>query len=270
MNENEKKSSLKQILRRSWAVGAAYNNVRGQGHGCLFVLYPLLDKLYPNPEDQEKKIEAVKRHEVFYNITPQVNTLGLGLFAAMEEKIAEDKSFDASTVNAIKAAVMGPASGIGDAMFQVTIRIVAVSIGLGLALQGNPMGGLLFFLTFNACSYFVRRYLLRLSYESGEKLVAEAAESGIIQMLSSAAAIIGLFMVGGMVANTVSVNFALSWEMGGGEVTLQSFFDAIMPKLIPLLLTLGVTQCVRKKVNGNLIMLGIIVLGILGALVGLF
>ena len=100
--------------------------------------------------------------------------------------------------------------------------------------------------------------------------MAEAAESGIIQMLSSAAAIIGLFMVGGMVANTVSVNFALSWEMGGGEVTLQSFFDAIMPKLIPLFLTLGVTQCVRRKVNGNLIMLGIIVLGILGAFVGLF
>ena len=100
--------------------------------------------------------------------------------------------------------------------------------------------------------------------------MSEAAESGIIQMLSSAAAIIGLFMVGGMVANTVSVSFGLSWEMGGGEVTLQSFFDAIMPKLVPLLLTLGVTQCVRKKVNSNLIMLGIIVLGIVGAFAGLF
>ena len=148
MPDREKRTSLRQILRPSWAVGAAYNNVRGQGHGCLFVLYPLLNKLYPDPKDRERKLEAVKRHLVFYNITPQVNTLGLGLFAAMEEKIAEDNTFDASTVNAIKAAVRGPASGIGDAMFQVTIRIVAASIGLGLALQGNPLGGLLFFLIF--------------------------------------------------------------------------------------------------------------------------
>lgn len=270
MNNMEKKKGLKQILRRSWAVGAAYNNVRGQGHGCLFVLYPFLDKLYPNQTDHERKVKAIQRHLVFYNITPQVNTLGLGLFAAMEEKIAADTEFDTSTVNAMKAAIMGPASGIGDAMFQVTIRIVATSIGLNLALDGNPLGGLLFFLIFNACSYFLRRYLLMLSYGTGEKLVAEASESGIIQILSSAASIIGLFMVGAMVANTVSVTFALSWKTAGEAVTLQSFFDAIMPKLIPLLFTLVVMKGIQKKVNSNLIMIGIIALGILGAWVGLF
>lgn len=270
MNENEKKKGLKQILRRSWLVGAAYNNVRGQGHGCLYVLFPYLDKLYPTLEQQDRKVEAIKRHLVFYNITPQVNTLGLGLFAAMEEKIADDNTFDVSTVNAMKAAIMGPASGIGDAMFQVTIRIVATSIGLNLALDGNPLGGLLFFLIFNTCSYFLRRYLLTLSYSTGEKLVAEASESGIIQILSSAASIIGLFMVGAMVANTVNVNFALSWKTAGEAVTLQSFFDAIMPKLIPLLFTLIVMKAIQKKLNSNLIMIGIIILGILGAFVGLF
>ena len=35
-----------------------------------------------------------------------MNTL-LGLFAALEEKIANDDSFDESSVNAIKAAIMG-------------------------------------------------------------------------------------------------------------------------------------------------------------------
>jgi mannose/fructose/N-acetylgalactosamine-specific phosphotransferase system component IID len=270
INKNENKSTLKRILRRSWLVGAAYNNVRGQGHGCLYVLYPLIEKLYPNPEDRERKIEAIKRHLVFYNITPQVNTVGLGLFAAMEEKVAKDKKFDPSTVNALKAAIMGPASGIGDAMFQVTIRIIATSIGLSLALNGSPLGGLLFFLIFNSCSYFLRKYLLNLSYNSGEKLVTEASESGIIQLISNAAAIIGLFMVGAMVAQTVNVNLALSWTTAGAKVTLQSFFDAIMPKLIPLGLTLGVMKAIQKKMNGNLIMIGMIAVGILGAWVGLF
>lgn len=267
---NDKKSILNQVMRRSWLVGASYNNVRGQGHGCLYVMYPVINQLYPNPEDANRKLEAIKRHLVFYNITPQVNTLGLGLFTALEEKIAEDKSFDASTVNAMKAAIMGPASGIGDAMFQVTIRIVATSIGLNFAMNGSPIGGLLFFLIFNACSYFLRKYLLNLSYETGEKLVAEASESGIIQILSGAASIIGLFMVGAMVAQSVNVNFALTWTTAGEEVGLQSFFDAIMPKLIPLLLTLVVMRGIQKKLNGNLIMIAIIILGILGAWVGIF
>lgn len=270
MNKNENKSILKRILRRSWLVGAAYNNVRGQGHGCLYVLYPLIEKLYPNSQDRERKIETIKRHLVFYNITPQVNTVGLGLFAAMEEKIAKDKGFDTSTVNALKAAIMGPASGIGDAMFQVTIRIIATSIGLSFALNGSPIGGLLFFLIFNACSYFLRKYLLALSYNTGEKLVTQASESGVIKLVSNAAAIIGLFMVGAMVAQAVNVNFALSWATAGQKVTLQSFFDAIMPKLVPLVLTLGVMRAIQKKMNGNLIMIGMIVLGILGAWAGIF
>lgn len=271
MHDNhEKKPILKQILRRSWLVGAAYNNVRGQGHGCMYVLYPLINRLYPDPKDRERKVAAIKRHLVFYNITPQVNTVGLGLFAAMEEKIAKDKTFDPSAVNALKAAIMGPASGIGDAMFQVTIRIVATSIGLSFALNGSPLGGLLFFLIFNSCSYFLRKYLLKASYNTGEALVTEATESGIIQMLNNAASIIGLFMVGAMVAKTVSVNFALSWTTAGEVVTLQSFFDSVMPKLVPILLTLGVMQAIRKKVNGNIIMVGMILVGILGAWIGLF
>lgn len=270
MIKNDKKSILARILRRSWLVGAAYNNVRGQGHGCLYVLYPLINKLYPNAEDKDRKVEAIERHLVFYNITPQVNTIGLGLFAAMEERIAENKDFDVSTVNAMKAAIMGLASGIGDAMFQVTIRIVATSIGLGFAMNGSPLGGLIFFLIFNSCSYFLRRYLLTLSYGTGEKIVNEASESGIIQQLSNAASIIGLFMVGAMMASSVNVNFALSWKTAGEVVTLQSFFDAIMPKLIPLLLTLIVMRGIQKKVNGNWMMIGIIILGIFGAWVGLF
>lgn len=266
-NENK---LLKRILNRSWAVGAAFNNVRGQGHGAIFCLYPLFDKLYPNPEDKEKKAEAIKRHEVYYNITPQVNTVGLGIFAALEEKIAEDDSFDKSTVNSIKMAIMGPASGIGDAMFQVTIKLIAASIGLSFAQNGSPLGGIIFFLIFNLCSYLARKYLLNLSYNTGEKIVANASESGVIQLLTNAASIIGLFMVGSIVATSVKLPLALSWEAAGGTITIQSFFDAIMPNFLPLVATLLVTYAVRKKVNANLIMVAIIVISILGKWIGLF
>lgn len=261
---------MKKIFIRSWAVGAAYNNVRGQGHGALFTLWPLIDKLYPKPEQKEKKIEALKRHTVFYNITPQVNTVGLGLFSAMEERCAEDENFDPASINAMKAAIMGPMSGIGDAMFQVTIRIIATSIGLSFAMNGSWVGGLLFWLIFNAFSFGIRRYLLYKSYNMGEHLVSAASESGLMQMLTKAASIIGLFMVGAIAASAVKLNFALTWQTAGAEIGIQSFFDAIMPKFVPLLLTLGIMRAVQKKVNANLIMLAMIVVAILGAWVGLF
>lgn len=273
MSKNGTKSAdpiLKQLFRRSWFVGAAYNNVRGQGHGALYTLWPLIDKLYPDPAQKAKKIEALKRHTVFYNITPQVNTVGLGLFAAMEEKCAKDECFDASSINAMKAAIMGPMSGIGDAMFQVTIRIIATSIGLSFAMNGSWVGGALFFLIFNAFSYVIRRYLLYKSYGMGEQLVSTASESGLLQILTKAAAIIGLFMVGAMAASSVKLEFALSWMTAGAEVTLQSFFDAIMPKVLPLGLTLAAMAAIRKKMNANLLMLIMIVVAILGAWVGLF
>ena len=188
----------------------------------------------------------------------------------MEEKIAEDETFDKSTVNAIKMAIMGPASGIGDAMFQVTVKLVAASIGLSFAQNGSPLGGIIFFLIFNLASFFARKYLLGLSYNTGEKLVANASESGIIQLLTNAASIIGLFMVGSIVANSVKLSLAFSWEAAGGTIALQSFFDAIMPNFLPLAATLLVTYAVRKKVNANLIMIVIIVLSILGKWIGLF
>ena len=267
------KNTYSSIFRRSWLSGAAFNNLRGQGHGWVYTLYPLFDELYPDPKDKEKKIEAIKRHEVYVNITPQVNTLGLGISAAMEERIAAGDDVDSSSVNAIKASIMGPASGIGDALFQTTLKVIAATISIGLAQSGSPIGGILFFVIFNAVSFVVRRYLLKLAYTKGDQVIEDAAKSGIITIITDAAAILGLFMIGATVASTVKMSFALSFNAVEGyesAVTLQSFFDAIMPKFLPLVLTLFIAWLLRKKVNANLLMVIVIVVAILGNMVGLF
>ena len=264
--------TLKKIFIRSWTSGAAFNNVRGQGHGWVYTMYPLFDELYPNPEDAEKKKAAVERQKVYVNITPQVNTLGIGIASAMEEKIAKGEDIDPASVNAIKASIMGPASGIGDALFQTTLKVIAATVSIGLAQQGSPLGGVLFFVIFNAVSFVVRKYLLNLAYNKGDKIIDEATKSGIVDTITEAAAILGLFMIGATVASTVKFSFALSFDAVQGyesAVTLQGFFDAIMPKILPLSLTLFISYLLRKKVNANLLMVIIIVLGILGNFVGL-
>ena len=265
------KNVYKKIWRRSWTSGAAFNNLKGQAHGWIYTLYPLFDALYPNPEDAEKKKEAIKRHEVFVNITPQVNTVGLGLAAAMEEKIAKGEDIEPSSVNAIKASIMGPASGVGDALFQTTIRLIAATVSIGLAQSGSPLGGILFFVIFNACSYFTRKTLLKMSYEKGDTIIEEASKSGIIAIITEAMSILGLVMIGATVASTVKLTFALEWEVvEGGIVTLQSFFDAIMPKFLPFTVTLFISWLLRKKVDANLLMVIVILVAIAGKFVGLF
>lgn len=262
--------TLKKIFVRSWTSGAAFNNLRGQAHGWVYTLYPLFDELYPNKEDADKKREAIKRAEVYVNITPQVNTLGIGTIASMEEKLAAGEKIDPASINALKTAIMGPASGVGDALFQTTVKLVAATASIGLAQSGSPLGGILFFAIFNLVSFFTRRFLLNYTYEKGEEVIDGATKSGIINIITDAATILGMFMIGATVASTVKFQFALNWEVvEGGVVTLQSFFDAIMPKFLPLTVTLLVSFLLRKKVNANLLMVIIIALAIVGKFFGI-
>ena len=47
--------------------------------------------------------------------------------------------FDSSSINAVKAALMGPLSGIGDSLLLGTLRVLAVGIGTSLAVQDIPI-----------------------------------------------------------------------------------------------------------------------------------
>lgn len=57
----------------------------------------------------------------------------MGTTIAMEEKAKKDKSFDVASINAIKVALMGPLSGIGDTFFWGIIRILACALAVGFA-----------------------------------------------------------------------------------------------------------------------------------------
>ena len=72
-----------------------------------------------------------------------------------------------------------------------------------------------------------------------------------------------------MMASMVKVNIKTILNFSGAEVNLQSVFDTISPKILPMLLTLGCYWLLQKKVSGTKIMLGLLLLGILGVAVGL-
>ena len=87
---------------------------------------------------------------------------------------------------------------------------------------------------------------------------------------TTAAAVMGLTVIGGMIASMVSLNLALVADFGQGvTLNLQSIFDDICPQILPLGLTFLIYHLLKKGVKASAVMIGLIVLGIAGKFFGI-
>lgn len=82
------KNDLKKMFLRGLALEYSWNYERQQNMGYCYAMLPIIKKLYKKKEEQ---IEAVKRHMEFFNTTPYVSTLVLGISTAMEESNANNE-----------------------------------------------------------------------------------------------------------------------------------------------------------------------------------
>jgi mannose/fructose/N-acetylgalactosamine-specific phosphotransferase system component IID len=238
--------------------------------GTCFALIPWLRKLYP---DKEQFTKAMVRHQPFFNCTPETSYFILGLVASMEREHSVDPdNFPPEPISAIKAALMGPLSGVGDAIFWVAVRTIATSVAISLAQGGSMLSPFVFLAIYHAFSTPTRWYCLKYGYSLGSKFVETAYESGIVDMLTTAATSIGLIMVGAMVATFVNLNTAIIIAGAGTKnpTLLQASLDSIFPKLLPLIASLLTLGAVRKRVNTTVIILVILVMAIAGSAVGVF
>lgn len=267
LSDNEK-SLLKKVFWRSWALFGSFNMVKMQGYGYSYAMHPVINAFYKNEEDKRK---ALIRSSTFFNCTYETAPFIMGLNAAMEKANSETENFDVESINAVKASLMGPLSGIGDSIFWGTLRLIAASIGIPLAMSGNILGPILFLLIYHLPSILVRYKLLYVGYSSGERFLATAYKSGAFEKLTECATMVGLIMIGAMTAQSVTISTALKITMSKGKpLVVQDILNNMMPGLLPLLLTLAIFYLVRKKVKIVYLLFGIIILGILGAAVGFF
>ena len=137
---------LRRVFWRSFQMEFSWNYERQMNLAFVYALIPVLKKLYPR---KEELAGALKRHLVFFNTTPHIVTLLLGITTAMEEKNSQQKNMDANAIDNVKASLMGPLAGLGDSFFWGTLRLIATGIGTSLALKGNILGPILFLLVFN-------------------------------------------------------------------------------------------------------------------------
>lgn len=261
------KKELNKVFWRSFQMEFSWNYERQMNMAYVYAMIPILKKLYHKKEDMAP---ALKRHLEFFNTTPHVVTLILGINAAMEEEHVNDEDFDVATIDSIKTSLMGPIAGIGDSFFWGTLRLIATGVGTSLALQGNILGPLLFLLIFNVPHLLLRYFLTHWGYKLGTGFLKKIQENGMMESLTLGASIIGLMVVGGMTASMIEINLPMEIGTGENAVAVQSIFNDIVPQILSLGVFGAVFYLLKKDAKPLTILLGLAVIGILGSLVGIF
>lgn len=261
------KKDLNRVAIRSLGMEWDWNYERQMNMAFCYSMLPIIKKLYPNKDDQT---EAMQRHLEFFNTTPHMSTLILGITAAMEEQNANDPEFDTESINNVKVSLMGPLAGIGDSFIWGTLRIIATGVGVSLAAQGNILGPILFLLLFNIPAQGLRFYLMHAGYKLGSGFLAKVQESGLMEVLTYGASVLGLMVIGGMTAENVGINVPLVIGSGETATTLGDICNTIMPGLLPLAFTLLMYWLVSKKnVKTTTLLVALVVVGLVGSFFGI-
>lgn len=261
------KKDLNRVAIRSLGMEWDWNYERQMNMAFCYSMLPIIKKLYPNKDDQ---IQAMQRHMEFFNTTPHMSTLILGITAAMEEQNATDPEFETESINNVKVSLMGPLAGIGDSFIWGTLRIIATGVGVSLAAQGNILGPILFLLLFNIPAQGLRFYLMHAGYKLGSGFLAKVQESGLMDILTYGASVLGLMVIGGMTAENVSVNVPLVIGSGETATTLGEICNTIMPGLLPLAFTMLMYWLVSKKnVKTTTLLVALVVVGLVGSFFGI-
>lgn len=262
------KKDLMKVFWRSFTMEWTWNYERQANLGYGFAMVPILEKLYK--DKPEEKAEALQRHLEFFNTTPHVSTLILGISSAMEEQNSTQEDFDTSSINNVKVGLMGPLAGIGDSLLWGTLRIIATGIGTSLALQGNVLGPILFFLIFNIPHIILRYICMMGGYKLGAGFLTKMQQGGLMDKVTYGAAIVGLMSIGAMIATMVTVNIPLSYGSGDNAIVIGDILNGIIPGIIPLLFTGFIYWLVtKKKMRTTAALLLILVVGIVGSMTGI-
>lgn len=248
----------------NWLIFAhsCYNYERLQGTGFLYAMCPIIDELY-DKDDIEGRKKAMQRHTAFFNTEVRLGSAIVGLAAAMEERIAAGETELADDLlPSVKYGFMGPLAGIGDTIVQAILTPLLLSLALGLASDGNLAGPILYSVIFLVLLVAMGWYSFELGYKKGDEAIMDFLESGLINKVITGAGIVGCTVMGALVANYVVLNTTVSFQLTTGEFNLQTgVFDVIMPKLLPLLLTLLVYWLMDKKGVSSLRMMLYLILG---------
>lgn len=273
-NESSYQLINKKELVRAWARWeyyneSCYNYERMQGIGFCTAMVPVINKIYK--DDKEGLIHALKRHSMFFNTDHNFGGMILGICTSMEEQKKLGADIPDEAFVSLKSGLMGPCAGIGDTLSQVVLIPVLSVIFINLATQGAIWAPIAYTILFLSIFYGVGYWMLFLGYKSGGETVIRLMESGLFNKVIEIAEILGCAVAGALICSYVTFNWNIVMIQEGVEIfNLQTgVFDAIVPNLMPLVLTMGVYAAAKKGIKSSTITFCTMLLGFILGILGL-
>ncbi|AUN15493.1 PTS system mannose/fructose/sorbose family transporter subunit IID [[Clostridium] sordellii] len=254
------KKTLNKMAWRSMFLQASFNYERMQAGGWLYSILPGLQKIHKNKQDLST---SMKHNLEFFNCHPFLITFVMGIIISLEQKKA-----DVQTIRSLRVAAMGPLGGIGDAIFWFTLLPISAGVGANLALEGSIAGPIIFLLMFNIVHLGLRFWLMHWSYKTGVEGITKLTKNA--KEFTRSATVLGMIVVGALIASYVNIDIVTEIPIGETALKVQEILDGIMPKLLPLGLTFGMYGLVKKNVSPMINILIMVIIGIVGAYIGLF
>lgn len=254
------KGDLNKIFWNLQTLQFSFNYEKLQTLGFVHCMTPVFNRLYKDTK-KETRIKAMQRHLEFYNSQANTGSLIMGIVAALEEKTTDEEK---DTVIAVKTGLMGPLAGLGDSLLKFTWLPICGSIGASFALQGNILGPILMFILFNLANIGSKYFFIHYGYNKGVDIIEQSKNSNVIQRISNVANVVGVMVLGSLIATSVKINIPLLIEVGEQSIKVQEMFDKVMPNFLTLMFTLGLFFFL-KKLNGKhsvTVIIGLLVLGV--------
>lgn len=244
-------SDLNKAAWLSALLQGTFNFETYQGAGWSAMLGPALKKIYGS--DKEGLRTALKDNGGFMNTQPVLSSFLQGLLISLYETKSER-----NLVNNVRVSLFGPLAGVGDSIFWFTLLPIMAGLCSSLASKGNLVGPLIYLIVYIGV-FFSRFFFIRLGYRTGTKSISMLG--GKTKDFSTAASILGVTVIGGLIASYINVAIKLSIRVSD-TVTLsiqQAFFDKIIPNLLPILITaLMYYLLAKRKMSPISLILGIL------------
>lgn len=220
------------LLLRSFLLQASWNFEQMQGLGALFILSPLLRKLYQG----EKLQQACARHLSYFNTHPFVAPLILSGVAQLEANGAA-----AEEVDEFRQLLMAPCAAMGDAFFWGGVRPFAAVLAMFFALHGSLLAPVILLIIFNVPHLLVRVVGFSKGCDLGEEVVDFLARCRLpdlaIHLKQGTLILLGI-LCAELTYSTMNVA-RLPWNWGWVVVPVVFFLGWLArQRLSPLLLAL--------------------------------
>jgi mannose/fructose/N-acetylgalactosamine-specific phosphotransferase system component IID len=269
-----RKKISKKTLKKSFLNWFFWNGCSQQAESMLGMAFgqsmaPVIEELYDEKED---KAAALKRHITLFNTESQVGSICNGVVCGLEEANANGECTP-ELISSVKVALIGPTSAIGDSLWVATIIPILLTNCLSIAQTSQAiawLGPVVYMLAYPIGTCVLSWNLFKLGYKSGIEGMHGFMSTGKLDTLTDTMTVLGLIVVGALTASFVSASLPFKIVRDVFDATKgtllenQVIFDAdkivnsIFPKILPLLLTLGVYYLYSKKKWSPLKLMGLI------------